>query len=60
MGSPTVRRDTIGSLIRERREKEEEVRLLQNEIYRFIVETGDVTGSAADHCRTIMVTTTDS
>ena len=40
MGSPTVHGDTIESLIRERRETEEEVRRLQKEIKRLSLERG--------------------
>ena len=48
MGSPTVHGDTIESLIRERRENEEEVRRLQKEIKRLSLERGEAPGSAAD------------
>lgn len=48
MGSPTVHGDTIESLIRERRETEEEVRRLQDEIKRITLERGEAPGSAAD------------
>lgn len=48
MGSPTVHGDTIESLIRERRETEEEVRRLQKEIKRLSLERGDAPDSAAD------------
>ena len=41
MGSPTVHGDTIESLIRERRETEEEVRRLQSEIKRLSLERGE-------------------
>ena len=48
MGLSTVHRDTIESLIRERREAEEEVRFLQHEIDRISAETGKVPGPDAD------------
>ena len=48
MGSPTVHGDTIESLIRERRETEEEVRRLQKEIKRLSLEKGEAPDSAAD------------
>ena len=48
MGSPTVHGDTIESLIRERRETEEEVRRLQKEIKLLSLERGEAPGSAAD------------
>ena len=48
MGSPTVHGDTIESLIRERRETEEEGRRLQKEIKRLSLERGDAPDSAAD------------
>ena len=48
MGLPTVHGDTIESLIRERRETEEEVRRLQKEIKRLSLERGDAPDSAAD------------
>lgn len=48
MGSPTVHGDTIESLIRERRETEEEVRRLQKEIKRLSLERGYAPDSAAD------------
>ena len=48
MGSPTVHGDTIESLIRERRETEEEVRRLQKEIKQLSLERGEAPDSAAD------------
>ena len=48
MGSPTVHGDTIESLIRERRETEEEVRRLQKEIKRLSLERDGAPDSAAD------------
>ena len=48
MGLPTVHGDTIESLIRERRETEEEVRRLQSEIKRLSLERGGTPDSAAD------------
>ena len=48
MGLPTVHGDTIESLIRERRETEEEVRRLQKEIKRLSLERGEAPDSAAD------------
>jgi predicted phage gp36 major capsid-like protein len=48
MGSPTVHGDTIESLIRERRETEEEVRRLQKEIKRLSLEKDGAPDSAAD------------